>query len=109
LAYKQQTTKPIPYDTASNSLLTQYLEALPTIGQGGVAVTLGTITACLAGSAGIFEVTFLQDFGNIPSLVSNGSKLVGANALLSVSTLQQGEVETKQMILLTRLHRDKGK
>jgi hypothetical protein len=97
LSYKKKTTAPIPFDTATSSELTSYLEALPTIGFGGVSVQMGSSSVCEPGAGGVFEVTFLKDFGTLPSLVPDATNLGGgANVYLAVSVLVQGSKENAQ-------------
>ncbi|CAM6001934.1 unnamed protein product [Sphagnum balticum] len=76
-------------DSASGSVITEYLEALPTIGPGGVVTTLYGLQACLASGQSYFQVQFLQNFGSLPLMVADYSQL-GANGLITVSVFQAG-------------------
>lgn len=88
LAFRGETTRPIPWDSLSNNVITE-LEALPTVGVGGVNVILYSVTACSSSGQSYFQVEFLQDFGTIPLLVPNYAKL-GSDALIVVSVFQEG-------------------
>lgn len=88
LAFRGETTKPIPYN-ADDVTISSYLEALSTIRSGGVQVILYGLQACLDSGQSYFQVEFLQDFGTLPLLVP-GFKNMGTSALMSVSIFQSG-------------------
>ena len=80
------------YNHQSSSLtVTLLLEALPSIGTGGVIVSFYGPAACAGANQGhFFQVEFLQDFGTLPLMVPNGKNL-GPLAILTVDLYQAGE------------------
>ncbi len=91
---------------ASGSVITEYLEALPTIGPGGVVTTLYGLQACLASGQSYFQVQFLQNFGSLPLMVADYSQL-GANGLITVSVFQAGNLALRNYINYLHLQAQK--
>jgi len=73
LSFKRETTSPISVD-ASVTELTNAINALSSVGEVGVSWTGGIDRACVSSGNNI-QVTFLQDFGDMPLLIPDGSNL----------------------------------
>jgi hypothetical protein len=75
LTYRFHTTQLISWD-ADVGTIKRALEALPSIGLNGVTVSMiVTSQACLPVSS-TWTVEFLQDFGNLPNMLPDFSKLI---------------------------------
>ena len=73
LSFKRETTSPISVD-ASVTELTNAINALSSVGEVGVSWTGGIDRACVSSGNNI-QVTFLQDFGDMPLIIPDGSNL----------------------------------
>ena len=73
LSFRHETTTPISVD-ASVTELTKAINALPSVGEVGVSWTGGVDRACISSGNNI-QVTFLQDFGDLPLILPDGSNL----------------------------------
>lgn len=82
LSYKGKTTTWIPYN-AQASALQSALEALPTVGTGGVKIVMYNAQACIAAGTS-WTVEFLQNFGALPLLVPNSQALTFTGSVSSV-------------------------
>ena len=54
--------------------LTKAINALPSVGEVGVSWTGGVDRACISSGNNI-QITFLQDFGNLPLIIPDGTNL----------------------------------
>ena len=73
LTFRRETTTPISVD-ASVTELTNALNALTSIGEVGVSWTGGIDRACISSGNNI-QITFLQDFGDLPLIIPDGTNL----------------------------------
>lgn len=91
LAYKGETTVPIPFNSQASVVRTA-LENLETV--NGVTITMYGSQTCLETGTS-FTLEFTQDFGNIPLLQTDASKLTlpGQTVQLSISKQQAGSKE----------------
>lgn len=101
LTFRGKTTVEIDYN-ADVTALTTALEDLPTLGTGHVTVLMSGSQACTeSGSTSTsFTVEFLQEFGSLPLLVTDSSKLsmlnaVSGNVVLTAAKQIDGTKESR--------------
>lgn len=85
MSFRGATTTPINYD-ATGAQIKAALEALKTITE--VDVGVDTSKPCLA-NGGTFQITFTQEFGNVPMLVPDGTGLRHTTSTSSISVAER--------------------
>ena len=75
LTFRGATSAPIPFN-ANQALLSSMIQAIPTIGSGGINLILQSTTQACTPDSSSWTVEFLQQFGNLPRLVPNATGLV---------------------------------
>lgn len=95
LSFRGKTTTRIPFNARASDLQSA-IQALTTIGTGAIRIVMFGSQACLD-SGTSWTVEFLQNFGNIPLLVPDGSTLTFSDALnrptLTVAVMTVGTKE----------------
>ena len=101
LSFRGKTTVEIDYN-ADVTTVTSALENLPTLGKGHVTVLMSGSQACTesVSSSTSFTVEFLQEFGSLPLLVTDSSKLsmlnaISGNVVLTAAKQIDGTKESK--------------
>lgn len=89
LTFREKTSAIIPYNAKAYDLQS-IIEAIPTIGAGNTKIIMYGPQACTSYGTS-FTIEFLQNFGDLPSLVVDKRKLTYSNSL-STSTLTVAEV-----------------
>ena len=111
LSYKRETTINIPVD-ANAAAVTKAINALPSLGgqQPKVAVswTEGVTKACIASGNNI-QVTFLQDFGDLPLLIPDGTRLTQTSGSAPLLTVQEVVGTKESDVCSNHGHCDEGK
>jgi hypothetical protein len=79
LTFRGKTTDRIPFN-AKSADLQNYIEALPTIGEGNTKIVMYGAQACID-SGTSWTVEFLQNFGSLPLMVPDKRKLLYTNSL----------------------------
>lgn len=95
LSFRGVSTAPIAFNAKAPAIQAA-LEALPTIGAGGVRVILSSAQACMD-SGGSWTIEFLNKFGDVPLLVPDKQFLSFSSPVQSVLLLvSQVQVGTKE-------------
>lgn len=96
LSFKRETTINIPFD-ANAAAVTKAINALPSLGgqQPKVAVSWTEGVACSASGNNI-QVSFLQDYGDLPLLIPEGTRLTQTSGSAPLLTVQEVVTGTKE-------------
>lgn len=96
LTFYDKTTTWIPYNANTQQLL-DIIQALPNLGPNSIRLNMGNYPQACSASGSIWQIEFLQNFGNLPLLIGNSNELtINQNiqqVILSISLTQKGTKE----------------